>query len=118
METPNKIYLCEGLDEITWCEDRVDDEDVEYIKTSLIAKEVPVDVPFNDVLCATPMTLEEVVEKAAKHLPEGYVIDIQIEKDGYGVGLITKNGRLQLDGGDGIISDINEGICVANEFGA
>jgi len=72
---------------------------------------------LNDGLSDMPMTLGDMVERAAKHLPEGYIIDIQIEKDGYGVGLITENGRLDLDGGDGMISDINEGISVANGFG-
>ena len=71
----------------------------------------------SDGLSAMPMTLGDMIERAAKHLPEGYIIDIQIEKDGYGVGLVTENGRLDLDGGDGMISDINEGISVANGFG-
>jgi hypothetical protein len=84
----------------------------------LISKTEPVaDVLCSDGLSDMPMTLGDMVERAAKHLPEGYIIDIQVEKDGYGVGLITENGRLDLDGGDGMISDINEGISVANGFG-
>lgn len=36
METPDKIYLTDELGEITWCEDRINSNDVEYTKTSLI----------------------------------------------------------------------------------
>lgn len=28
---PKTIYLQRGIDEITWCEDRQNDDDVEYI---------------------------------------------------------------------------------------
>jgi len=62
----------------------------------------------------TPVTLDEVVEKAAKYLPEGYTIHIQIEKNGYGVELEEPDSNsISVDGGDGIRSDINEAICMA-----
>lgn len=69
------------------------------------------------------MTEEEVyiqiglaIEDAARDLPEGYLLDIQIEKHGYDVGLITKNGRLQVDGGDGFICDLQEALIIAIEL--
>ncbi len=66
----------------------------------------------------TPQTLDETIDKAAKHLPEGYSINIQISKDGYDVGLDRPDGSTidTVDGGDGIRSDINEAICIANGF--
>ena len=30
-QPPEKIYLHFGMNEVTWCDDRIDDEDVEYI---------------------------------------------------------------------------------------
>jgi hypothetical protein len=65
-----------------------------------------------------PATVDEVIDRAAKHLPEGYSIKIEIEKDGYNVGLERPDGSEvnSVDGGDGIRSDINEAICIANGF--
>jgi len=62
----------------------------------------------------TPATVDEVIEKAAKYLPYGYTIHIQIEKDGYNVELEEPDTNcINADGGDGIRSDINEAICMA-----
>lgn len=61
-------------------------------------------------------SMGEVINKAALHLPEGYRIQIEIEKDGYGVELIQPHGpRKQFDS-DGIIGEINDAICWANGF--
>jgi len=62
-------------------------------------------------------TLDAVINKAAQHLPEGYRINIMVENGGYCVQLQSPNGDVEeMDGGDGFISDINEGICIANGF--
>ena len=68
-------------------------------------------------MCSIPQTIDDVIEKAAQHLPLGYVVNIEIENGGYNVELVkpdytTKN----VDGGVGLCSDINEAICVANGF--
>jgi len=63
-------------------------------------------------------TIDEMLERAAKYLPKGFTITIDIEKDGYNVSLTKPNGFtiVSIDGGDGLRSDINEGICIANGF--
>lgn len=62
-------------------------------------------------------TICEVIEKAAQHLPIGWILCIKIEKDGYDVEIEHPDGNsVSVDGGEGIISDINEAICVANGF--
>ena len=59
----------------------------------------------------------EAIEKAAKHLPEGFVINVMVERDGYDVSLIQfESPTISIDGGNGIVSDINEAICQANGF--
>lgn len=65
-----------------------------------------------------PVTLDEAIERAAKHLPDGWLISIRIEHDGYAVELNRPDGSDagSIDGGDGIRSDINEAICIANGF--
>lgn len=63
--------------------------------------------------------LGEAIEKAAKHLPEGNMIMITIENGGYCVDLVGHKPdevTFNIDGGDGIISDINEALCIANGF--
>ena len=64
-----------------------------------------------------PQTVDECIELAAENLPAGYEIRISIEKHGYGVKLdgIMCN-ETNLDGGDGMRSDIIEGINIANGF--
>lgn len=73
---------------------------------------------LEEELSPFPATIDEAIQRAAKHLPDGYVINIQIEKDGYDV--VLKNPDCStidsIDGGDGIRSDINEAICIANGF--
>lgn len=56
MKTPDKIYLqVENDDEITWCDDRIEDSDVAYVKESETQK--------------TITALKEDAERlAAKHL--------------------------------------------------
>lgn len=76
-------------------------------------EEAKKDIDFHNV----PQSLDEVVEKAAQHLPSGYSADISITKHGYGVVLITPDcEEKQCDGGDGLISDVNEAICIAHGF--
>lgn len=71
----------------------------------------------NGVLIGLPLfpTMDEAIEMAAKHLPPGYVIAIRVEKNGYGVGLEDREGNeIDLDGGDGMRSDVYAGIMQAN----
>ena len=63
-----------------------------------------------------PKTIDIAVERAAEHLPKGFSIKIEIEKNGYNVSLEFPDGSEieSVDGGDGLRSDINEAICIAN----
>ena len=62
-------------------------------------------------------TMDEGIEAAAEHLPEGYVLVIKIEKFGYGVVLEDiKGNEIDLDGGDGMRSDVWAGIMKANNL--
>lgn len=63
-------------------------------------------------------SMGEVINKAAQHLPDGFLVSIEVEKGGYGVCLTHPTGiRESVDGGDGgIIGDVNEAICIANGF--
>lgn len=57
------------------------------------------------------------IEEAAKDLPEGFTIKIEIEKHGYGVHLVDGHYReYDLDGGNGLISDIEQGLAKAKEL--
>lgn len=40
-----------------------------------------------------PETLEQAVQLAAQHLPDGYRIQITLEKEGYGFSLIKPSGE-------------------------
>ena len=70
------------------------------------------------VLACFPPTIDEAIERAAQHLPDGYVVNIQIEHHGYNVELVKPDFSTidNVDGGDGMRSDINEAICIANGF--
>lgn len=61
-------------------------------------------------------SMGEAVNKAAKHLPPGWIISIEIEKDGYDVVLRDPAGNRESMDGDGILSEVNEAICWANGF--
>ena len=61
-------------------------------------------------------TLDEVIQKAAKHLPEGHTISIEIEKDGYNVVLHSPGSTGKTFDNGGIIGEINDAICWANGF--
>ncbi len=64
-----------------------------------------------------PEDITDVIERAAQYLPDGYNVKINIERDGYEVELEDDHWKLtSVDGGDGIISDINEAICIAHGF--
>lgn len=69
-------------------------------------------------ITASCPSMGEVVNKAAKHLPPGWIIAIEVEKDGYDVKLRRPSGlSTSVDGGDGgIIGDVNEALCIANGF--
>jgi len=70
-----------------------------------------------DDIFSTPPSLDIAINKAAKHLPKGFIVNIKIEHEGYCVELEGAGGSCSnVDGGDGIISDINEAICIANGF--
>ncbi len=56
-----------------------------------------------------PKTLYEAVEYAAKHLPEGFTIRLEIEKHGHGLSLIKDLESLEMD----CYETIAEGICDA-----
>lgn len=69
-----------------------------------------------EILAPVP-SMGEVVNKAARHLPTGYRVLIEVEREGYNVRLEYPNCKtVSVDGGDGIISDVNEAICIANGF--
>lgn len=69
-----------------------------------------------EILASVP-SMGEVVNKAAKHLPTGYRVLIVVEHEGYDVRLEYPDGEtVSVDGGDGIIGDVNEAICIANGF--
>lgn len=65
---------------------------------------------------APSSSIDEVVNKAAKHLPLGYSIRIEIEKEGYNVELLQPHSTTKTFDGEGIIDEINEAICWANGF--
>lgn len=58
-----------------------------------------------------------VINKAAKHLPDGYILHLMIEKSGYGIELESPDGRkTSIDCDGGIIGELNEAIAIANGF--
>lgn len=63
-------------------------------------------------------SIDDAVENAARYLPVDWIINVQIERDGYNVTLEQPNSdeTVSIDGGHGIQSNINEAICVANEY--
>jgi hypothetical protein len=65
-----------------------------------------------------PENIDAAIDKAAEHLPEGWEINISIERHGYGVSLSKPDGSdvSNVDGGDGLRSDIDEAIRIANGF--
>ena len=68
-------------------------------------------------LLNTPQTIDECIELAAEHLPSEWELVITIEKHGYGVMLVNPDCEdFELDGGDGLRSDIIKGINDANGF--
>ena len=72
---------------------------------------------MNKEFLSIPATIDECIELAAEHLPDGYEIRISVEKHGYGVKLDDSEcNETNLDGGDGMRSDIIEGINIANGF--
>jgi len=66
----------------------------------------------------TPPSIDVAIERAAQHLPDGCTITIEIENGGYNVALSTpdRGSISSVDGGDGIRSDINHALSVANGF--
>lgn len=63
--------------------------------------------------------LGKAIEEASKGLPKGFKIIIEIENSWYNVTLKTNRfGDLDidLDGGNGLISDIESGIRIAKQF--
>lgn len=63
-------------------------------------------------------TMDEAIDAAAEHLPQGYSINIMVERHGYGVCLLNRDSgeETELDGGDGMLSDVYEGIEQAREL--
>tara|TARA_R110001606_G_scaffold385158_1_gene548549 strand:+ start:39264 stop:39488 length:225 start_codon:yes stop_codon:yes gene_type:complete len=65
----------------------------------------------------TTLIIDDCIELAAEHLPVGWGVVITIEKNGYGVRLVNPACEdFDLYGGDGLRSDIVEGINIANGF--
>ncbi len=66
----------------------------------------------------TPPSIDVAIERAAQHLPDGCTITIEVEHGGYNVALSTpdRGSTQSVDGGDGIRSDINHALCIANGF--
>ncbi len=73
---------------------------------------------LKELLATYPPTIDEVINRAAEHLPRGYIINLKVEHAGYTVEMVAPDGSdiENIDGGDGLISDINEAICIANGF--
>ena len=72
---------------------------------------------MNKEILNIPLTIDDCLELAAEHLPADWEVVITIEKNGYGVRLVSPACEdFDLDGGDGLRSDIVEGINVANGF--
>lgn len=64
-----------------------------------------------------PRTIDECIELAAEHLPEGFEVVITIEKGGYGVKYINPDcEEFDPSGDDGLRSDIIKAINEANGF--
>jgi hypothetical protein len=62
-------------------------------------------------------TMDAAIDAAAKHLPVNCVIAIKVERHGYSVTLEDTNGdEVDLDGGDGMRSDVYAGIMQANNL--
>lgn len=61
-------------------------------------------------------TMDQAIEVAAEHLPDGYEIIIGVCRHGYRVSLSTPryDDEINLDGGDGMRSDVWQGIMQAN----
>jgi len=65
----------------------------------------------------TPRTIDECIDLAAEHLPEGFEVVITIENGGYSVKLIDdKCAEFDANGDDGIRSDIIGAINESNGF--
>tara|TARA_R110000782_G_scaffold65882_2_gene133949 strand:+ start:1586 stop:1810 length:225 start_codon:yes stop_codon:yes gene_type:complete len=68
-------------------------------------------------LLNTPQTIDECIELAAEHLPSEWELVITIEKNIYSIMLVNpERENFAVDGGDGLRSDIIEGINNANGF--
>ena len=64
-------------------------------------------------------TMDIAIEAAAEYLPEGFRVIIAVEKNGYGVYLKDESGdKLDIDGGDGMRSDVWEAIQKAKALKA
>lgn len=64
-------------------------------------------------------SMGEVVNKAAKHLPDGWEVRICIEKYAGTVELVDPDGNVtNIEGGNdsGIVGEVNDAICIANGF--
>ena len=74
---------------------------------------------LNDLLAELPLfkTMDEAIQAAAKHLPYDCHILICVEHEGYSVSLEDADGNeIELDGGDGMRSDVYAGIMKANKL--
>jgi len=56
-----------------------------------------------------PETLHEAVEYAAEHLPEGFIVRLEIEKHGHSLSLVKDSESLEMD----CYETLAEGICDA-----
>ncbi|WP_299079044.1 hypothetical protein [uncultured Paraglaciecola sp.] len=55
------------------------------------------------------MTIDEAIQNAAKHLPEGFIIRLEIEKHGHSLSLVKDKESLEMD----CYETLAEGICDA-----
>lgn len=54
------------------------------------------------------------IENAAGNLPEGWEINVNIERNGYGVSLFDPHGEhVEIEGAEGIAEDINKAVAEA-----
>jgi len=63
-----------------------------------------------------PCSVDAAIDKAAEHLPPGWEIKLSIERNGYDLYLRAPDGSEidNISGDNGLISDIDEAIRIAN----
>ncbi len=61
------------------------------------------------------MTIDEAIQYAAKNLPEGFIIRIEIEKHGHGLSLVKDMESLEMDCYETLAKGILDAVNVAED---